>query len=85
MREVLGAQECVFQSCGREDLNVRMLGNGRPFLLRADGARAPASAANLRRVAEILSSVGRGKDDLEVSHLQQVRYTTIPTVPCTAL
>ena len=39
MQNVLHAKECILHSAGREDIDVRMLGNGRPFAIEFVDAR----------------------------------------------
>ena len=49
-----------FTGAGREDLDVRMLGGGRPFVLEACNARAaPPSAAALATASAALAAGGR--------------------------
>ncbi|RHY19266.1 hypothetical protein DYB32_010256, partial [Aphanomyces invadans] len=45
------AKSYKFHTAGREDVDVRMLGNGRPFILELIGGRAPVARA-LRKVNE---------------------------------
>jgi tRNA U54 and U55 pseudouridine synthase Pus10 len=48
-------------AAGREDLDVRMLGNGRPFVLEAHNARSPAPGqAQLDAAAAALAAAGVG-------------------------
>lgn len=51
---VLGASDCRLHACGREDIDVRCLGNGRPFALEVNNAKVLPTAALL---AEVVRSV----------------------------
>ncbi|CAI7926972.1 unnamed protein product [Closterium sp. NIES-54] len=50
-----------FQAAGREDIDVRMLGSGRPFLLELKGARRVPTAKELRRIELEINEQERGK------------------------
>eukprot|EP00760_Papus_ankaliazontas_P015750 PhM_4_TR16705/c0_g1_i1/m.87094/K07583/PUS10; tRNA pseudouridine synthase 10 len=43
---------CTFSSAGREDIDVRMLGDGRPFMLSICGARRIPLQSELDRIAQ---------------------------------
>eukprot|EP00897_Mesotaenium_endlicherianum_P008702 jgi/Mesen1/7860/ME000042S07298 len=49
-----------FQAAGREDIDVRMLGNGRPFLLEIANARHIPSAAQIGAAQSLINSDERG-------------------------
>ncbi len=42
-----GADRAIFSSSGREDIDVRMLGSGRPFVLELGGARRPVQTPEM--------------------------------------
>lgn len=48
---------CVFHGAGREDIDVRMLGNGRPFILEIKNPKR--RRINLERVAEEINRSGK--------------------------
>ncbi|CAI5517969.1 unnamed protein product [Closterium sp. Naga37s-1] len=50
-----------FQAAGREDIDVRMLGSGRPFLLELKGARRVPTAEELGRIELEINEQERGK------------------------
>ncbi|CAI6008240.1 unnamed protein product [Closterium sp. NIES-65] len=50
-----------FQAAGREDIDVRMLGSGRPFLLELKGARRVPMAEELGRIELEINEQERGK------------------------
>ena len=49
--------KCVFKGAGREDVDVRMLGNGRPFI--AEIKRPKRRRLNLDAIAEEINSSGK--------------------------
>ncbi|CAI5476139.1 unnamed protein product [Closterium sp. Yama58-4] len=50
-----------FQAAGREDIDVRMLGSGRPFRLELKGARRVPTAEELGRIEQEINEQERGK------------------------
>jgi len=61
------AASALFHSAGREDVDVRMLGGGRPFVLELVGCKRPyQSEESLAAVAELINASGL----VEVSELQ---------------
>lgn len=61
-----GASEVRFHAEGREDIDVRMLGPGRPFVLEVKNAR------NLSvKLAEVQSAVNAAGDRVEISELRE--------------
>ena len=63
---------------GREDLDVRMLGNGRPFVLEiADARSATPSQQRLRALQEQLKASGVG---VEVLQLQAAPKSILKTI-----
>ena len=68
VKAVLKCKECRLHACGREDIDVRCLGNGRPFVLEVLGASVEPTADKLD---EIVHSLGKqeglnGRGDVEV-------------------
>ncbi len=49
--------KCVFKGAGREDVDVRMLGNGRPFIVEVKGPKR--RRVDLERVAEEINASGK--------------------------
>ncbi len=67
--EVFQAKDEDFHGAGREDIDVRMLGNGRPFILELKEPRK--RNINLDELQELINEYAKGK--VEVS---QLRYAT---------
>ena len=54
--------DVIFSSSGREDLDVRMLGRGRPFVLDLPNARTSAATyADLRALEAAINASAQGK------------------------
>ncbi|WP_297468166.1 tRNA pseudouridine(54/55) synthase Pus10 [Thermococcus sp.] len=49
--------KCVFKGAGREDVDVRMLGNGRPFIVEVK--RPKRRKVDLEKIAEKINSSGK--------------------------
>lgn len=49
--------KCVFKGAGREDVDVRMLGNGRPFIVEVK--RPKRRKVDLEKIAEEINSSGK--------------------------
>jgi len=69
---VTGARKVSLHACGREDIDVRCLGNGRPFVLKVEGAQRWGTAAHL---ATVSTAINRGEGlngnlDVQVTHVQ---------------
>lgn len=60
-----GTRKAKFHGAGREDVDVRMLGTGRPFVVELDGAKV--TAPNLAEVEATINSRNPGR--LEVTGL----------------
>ena len=72
-----GAAEGRFHSAGREDVDVRMLGNGRPFTLELVGPKRPwHDAAALARAVEEVNACGLieidGLTECDLSRMSEV-------------
>eukprot|EP00606_Chrysophyceae_sp_TOSAG23-5_P000777 GSChrysophyteH2.ASY1.ANO1.1353.1 assembled CDS len=52
---VLGATSCRMHACGREDIDVRCLGNGRPFCMQVSGAKTVPTEALLQQAVAFVS------------------------------
>lgn len=64
------SEKCIFISSGREDIDVRMLGKGRPFVLQiADAKRSALPQA----VAKEMQSRVENSKQISVQHLQVVK------------
>lgn len=64
------SDKCVFISSGREDIDVRMLGKGRPFVLQIAGAKKTSLPIDVAR--EMQSRVDNSKQ-VSIQHLQLVK------------
>ncbi|RLF51007.1 MAG: tRNA pseudouridine(54/55) synthase Pus10, partial [Thermoplasmata archaeon] len=64
--EITGGSDESFHGCGREDIDVRMLGNGRPFVLEVKNPKV--RSINLLEVKEKINS--ENKDLIEVTVLR---------------
>lgn len=67
---VLGASDCRMHACGREDIDVRCLGNGRPFALEVNNAQVLPTEALM---AEVVRAVNmreglNSEGDIELYH-----------------
>jgi len=72
-----GADEARFHSAGREDVDVRMLGSGRPFLLEILNPRTPIHAAdNLAAMAARITASGL----VEVESLHECDHALISQI-----
>jgi tRNA pseudouridine synthase 10 len=69
--ECLQAKSCKMHPCGREDIDVRCLGNGRPFIVEVSQARAwPVDTQLAAAIRIINSSTGMNEHgDVEVPSL----------------
>ncbi|MGQ9506503.1 MAG: tRNA pseudouridine(54/55) synthase Pus10 [Candidatus Bathycorpusculaceae bacterium] len=64
--EVTCGTKASFHAGGREDIDARMLGKGRPFIIQI--AKPKKRFLDLKRMEEIVNSYAKGK--VEVSHMQ---------------
>jgi tRNA pseudouridine synthase 10 len=55
-KRLFEAKECTFHAAGREDIDAQMLGDGRPFVLRVNGARK--RGVNLRALEAEIAKTG---------------------------
>ncbi|XP_039138263.1 tRNA pseudouridine synthase Pus10 isoform X1 [Dioscorea cayenensis subsp. rotundata] len=53
---VCGGDSYKFHAAGREDIDVRMLGSGRPFLVEVSNARVMPSMANIQEIADKINN-----------------------------
>ena len=56
LQELYVAWKCVLSSSGREDVDVRTLGNGRPFILEIQCPRRLPTSKELQKAAEVINS-----------------------------
>ncbi|KQJ84038.1 putative tRNA pseudouridine synthase Pus10 isoform X2 [Brachypodium distachyon] len=56
VRTICRGDGCKFHAAGREDIDVRMLGSGRPFLIEVLNARSIPSAIEVEQIAEKINS-----------------------------
>lgn len=52
----LQSKACSMHACGREDIDVRMLGNGRPFVLKLLGAKVIPTIDILNNIAKAVNN-----------------------------
>lgn len=52
----VSAEKCSLHACGREDIDVRMLGNGRPFVCKIMGATTLPTADMMAKVGAYINS-----------------------------
>lgn len=62
--------QCIFLSSGREDIDVRMLGKGRPFVLQIPGAKKSSLP---KEVAKEMQSRVDDSKQVSIQHLQLVK------------
>jgi len=82
--ELFEAKDEAFHGAGREDIDVRMLGNGRPFILELKEPRK--RNINLNELQELINEYAKGKvevsqlryaDRHEVEKLKEAKYPKI--------
>jgi tRNA pseudouridine synthase 10 len=61
-----GGVKASFHASGREDIDARMLGNGRPFVIEI--ARPKRRYVDFKKMEEVVNAYGKGK--VEVSNLR---------------
>jgi len=73
VKSVLGATSCRMHACGREDIDVRCLGNGRPFCLEVSGVVSIPTEARLQVAIEhIFNRKGMNRDgDIDLLLLKE--------------
>jgi tRNA pseudouridine synthase 10 len=73
-------QDAIFHGAGREDIDARMLGNGRPFVLEI---RSPHKRrVNLQELEQVINS---SQKKIAVSHLAFADHETVVNVKNTPL
>eukprot|EP00727_Mastigamoeba_balamuthi_P012493 m51a1_g7867 hypothetical protein (597) ;mRNA; f:272922-274843 len=78
LRAHFGADETRFSASGREDVDVRMLGEGRPFVVEmVNPRRALHSEADY---AAYQAEINGATRDVQVAHLQRVSPEQVATV-----
>ncbi|XP_031477135.1 uncharacterized protein LOC116248472 isoform X2 [Nymphaea colorata] len=55
----LGAENFKFHAAGREDIDVRMLGSGRPFLVEVTNARTIPACDDIREIVHLINNEKR--------------------------
>lgn len=69
IEKFIGCQDLKFCASGREDVDVRMLGRGRPFLFEVINPSLPNEDDLLRRISEHINEANK---DIQVKDLQLV-------------
>ncbi|MBN2065947.1 MAG: tRNA pseudouridine(54/55) synthase Pus10 [Candidatus Thermoplasmatota archaeon] len=64
--EATGGIDNAFHGCGREDIDARMLGNGRPFVLEIKHPKK--RSVNLAEIEQNINTINKGS--IEVQHLR---------------
>jgi tRNA pseudouridine synthase 10 len=64
--EITGGQKSSFHASGREDIDARMLGNGRPFVIEI--TKPLKRFLDLKKIEKAVNSCGQGK--VQVSNLK---------------
>ena len=75
-RLVLSAEDTSFHGMGREDIDVRCLGRGRPFVLEAK--RPKVRRTDLEEVMEVVNSNASGK--IEISDLRWTNRSEVSRI-----
>ena len=67
----LQAKECKVHACGREDIDVRCLGNGRPFILEVIECRNQPTIQQLRNITQDINGYNglNCNGDIDISEL----------------
>jgi tRNA pseudouridine synthase 10 len=79
--DALQAEETVFHGAGREDVDARMLGTGRPFIVEA--TRPRRRSIDLARLGEEINREARGK--VEVMDLAMAKASQVEQLKEAAL
>lgn len=69
-KSLIGYDSFKFSSSGREDVDVRMLGNGRPFLVQINNPRFLTNDAD--RITKVQQAINSDTKDIQVRDLQIV-------------
>ncbi len=75
VREAMGGSEATFHGAGREDVDARMLGEGRPFVVEVDEPRQ--RSVDLDRIER---AINEQADAAEVSGLQDATHDMVERV-----
>ncbi len=78
--EATSCHACTLHGCGREDIDVRCLGNGRPFCLQILQARKIVTDTMLVQITADINQCQRGLNiygDIKVSKLTVVRHSSL--------
>ncbi|XP_046847599.1 tRNA pseudouridine synthase Pus10-like [Xenia sp. Carnegie-2017] len=70
IEKVFLSDDSKFSSAGREDVDVRMLGKGRPFILELINPRKIAQ--NLEQIKKLQMKVNSSTDDIKIRDLQKI-------------
>lgn len=78
VREQLQCQTVQMHGCGREDIDVRCLGNGRPFVLQLKNVQQPVTTETLARIETLINSKHglNTHKDVFISSLQRTVSST---------
>ena len=70
LKRAFAADECRFSASGREDIDVRMLGNGRPFCVELVNARK--ALLPMESYAAVQAEINASTSLVQVAHLQPI-------------
>ncbi|MFP4591303.1 MAG: tRNA pseudouridine(54/55) synthase Pus10 [Halobacteriales archaeon] len=76
IREAMDGEDTAFHGAGREDVDARMLGTGRPFVVEVDSPRR--RRPNLEALERTINEAADGA--VEVEGLRHARYTMVERV-----
>lgn len=78
VKEHLRCETCQMHGCGREDIDVRCLGNGRPFVLQLKNVQQPVTAETLESIQNVINSKQglNMHQDILISSLQRTIAST---------
>lgn len=74
----IGCLTCHLHACGREDIDVRCLGNGRPFVLEILQAKKRITQAWLSRLQQQVNTRQgtNAQGDISIYHMQLVSFSS---------
>ena len=76
LRAAFDARDTAFHGMGREDIDVRCLGRGRPFVVEMKGPKR--RYADLEEMAELVNSTSKGR--VEISDLRNSRRSEVARI-----
>jgi len=80
IRDHFRADSATFISSGREDIDVRMLGTGRPFTVQLVNAREPTGQRGAAILHKLEEHINRVEHDVKVNSLAFVNDKAVLTL-----